>query len=92
MKRKRINRILCRQYDLHFDHTLDLELGIFRSEFEIALSQEWDGRLTRYENDVGHLFMTIVLANVTKVGWLDVADSDRDDFARWRAADISSLF
>ena len=25
------------------------------------------------------------------VGWADVPDSDRDDFERWRAVDISSL-
>ena len=32
---------------LPFDHTHDLDLGveISRSEYEIALSQEWDGRL-----------------------------------------------
>ena len=29
---------------LPFDHTHDLDLGVSRSEHEIALSQEWGGR------------------------------------------------
>ena len=28
---------------LPFDHTHDFDLGVSRSESEIALSQEWDG-------------------------------------------------
>ena len=39
---------------LPFDHTHDLDLGVSRSEFQIALSQEWDGRLTWNEKDVIH--------------------------------------
>ena len=35
---------------LPFDHTCDLDLGVSRSESEIALSQEWDGQLTWNEN------------------------------------------
>ena len=37
---------------LPFDHTHDLDLGVSRSESEIALSQEWGGRLTMNEMDV----------------------------------------
>ena len=33
--------------------------------------------------------MTMILTNVTMVGWADVTDSDRGD-RRWRAVDISS--
>ena len=46
MKRKQINRILGW---LLFDHTHDL--GVSRSEPEIALSQEWDSQLTWNEKD-----------------------------------------
>ena len=76
-KRKWVNIILGRLYDLAFDHTHDLDLGveIWRSESEVALSQEWDGRLT----------------SVTMVGWADVPNSDWGDFRRRRAVDISSL-
>ena len=77
---------------LPFDHTHDFDLGveISRSESEIALSQEWDERLTWNEKDVSHLFMTMILTGVTMVGWADVPDSDWDDFRRQRAIDISS--
>ena len=37
---------------LPFDHTHDLDLGVSRSESEIALSQEWGGRLTMNEEEV----------------------------------------
>ena len=52
------------------DHTHDLDLGveISRSESEIALSQEWDDRLTWNENDVSHPFMTMIFTSVTIVG------------------------
>ena len=76
---------------LPFDHTHDLDLGVSRSESEIALSQEWDGRLTWNKKDVNHPFMTMVLTGVTVVVWADVLDSDRGDFRRWRGVDISSL-
>ena len=72
-----------------FDHTHDL--GVSRSESEIALSQEWGGRLRMNEKDVSHPFMTMVLTCVTMVGWADVPDSDRGDLRRRRAVDISSL-
>ena len=79
---------------LPFDHTHDLDLGVemSRSESEIALSHEWDGRLTWNEKDASHAFMTMILTSVTMVGWADVPDSDWGDFRRWRAVDISSCF
>ena len=67
---------------LPFDHTHDLDLGVSRSESEIALSQEWGGRLTWKEKDLSHPFMTMILTSVTMVGWADVPDSDRGDFRR----------
>ena len=75
---------------LLFYHTHDLDLGVSRSESEIALSQEWGGRLTMNEKDVSHPFMNMILTCVTMVGWAVVPDSDRDDFRRRRAVDISS--
>ena len=76
-----------------YDHTHDLEPGveISSSESEIALSQEWDGRLTWNEKDVSHPFRTMILTIVTMVGWADVPDSDWGDFRRQRAVDISSF-
>ena len=76
---------------LPFDHTHDLDLGVSRSESEIALSQEWGSRLTMNEKDVSHPFMTMILTCVTVVAWADVPHSDRGDFRRRRAVDISSL-
>ena len=76
---------------LPFDHTHDLDLGVSKSEFEIALSQGWGGWLTMNEKkDVCHSFMTMILTCLTMVGWVDVPNSDRGDFRRWRAVDISS--
>ena len=79
--------------NLPFDHTQDLDLGveISRSESEIALTQEWGGQLTMNENDVSHLFMTMILTSVTMVGWADVPDSDWGDFRCGRAIDISTI-
>ena len=76
---------------LPFDHTHDLDLGVSRSESEIALSQEWGSRLTMNEKDVSHPFMTMILTCVTVVAWADVPDSDRGDFRRRRAVDITSF-
>ena len=76
---------------LPFDHTHDLDLGVSRSESEIALSQEWGGRLTMNKKDVSHPFMTMILTCVTMVGWADVPDTDQGDFRCRRAVDISSL-
>ena len=69
---------------LLFDHTYDLDLrvGISKSESEIALSQDWDGRLTWNEKDVSHPFMTMILTSLTMVGWADVPDSD------WVTSDV----
>ena len=75
---------------LPFDHTHDLDLGVSRSESDIALSQEWGGQLTWNEKDLSHPFMTMILTSVTMVGWADIPDSDRGDFRRQRAIDISS--
>ena len=77
---------------LPFDHTHDLDLGVSRSESEIAVSQEWGGLLTWNEKDLSHPFMTIILTSVTMVGWADVPDSDWSEFRRRCAVDISSLF
>ena len=68
---------------LHFDHT--------HLESEIALSQDWDGRLTWNKKDVSHPFMTMILTGVTMVGWADISDSDWGDFKCRHAIDISSF-
>ena len=70
---------------LPFDHTHDLNLGVSRSESEIALSQEWGIRLIMNEKDVSHPWYWLVWP-----WWADVPDSDRGDFRRRRAVDISS--
>ena len=36
--------------------------------------------------------MSMILTSVTMVGWADVKDSERGDFRRRRAVDISSSF
>ena len=69
---------------------MTLTLGVSRSESDIALSQEWGAWLTWNEKDVSHPFKTMILTSVTMVGWADVPDSDRGDFRRRRAVDISS--
>ena len=76
---------------LPFDHNHDLDLRVSRSESEIALSQEWSSLLTMNEKDGSHPFMPMILTWVTMVGWADVPDSDRGDFRRRRAVDISSF-
>ena len=75
---------------LPIDHTHDLDLGVSRSESEIALSQEWGSLLTMNKKDESHPFITMILTCVTMTGWADVPDSDRGDFRRRRAVDISS--
>ena len=60
---------------LLFDHTHHLDLGVSRSESEIAVSQEWDGRLTWDKQDVNHPLMTMIFTNRI-LGWLY-------DFALW---------
>ena len=66
---------------LPFDHTHDLEVEISRSEYEIALCQEWDGRLTWNEKDMSHPLMTTILTSVTWWGgrmyrWVTGVTSD----------------
>ena len=63
---------------LTFNHTHDLDLGVSRSESEIALSHKWGGRLTMNEKDVSHPFMTMILTCVTMVGWADVTGVTSD--------------
>ena len=77
---------------LSFYHTHDIDPGVEISSLksEIALSQEWDSRLTWNKKDVSHPFMTMILTSVTMLGWADVPDSDWGDFRRRRAVDISS--
>ena len=53
---------------LPFDRTHDLDLGVSRSESEIALSQELDGQLTGNERNVSHPFMLMILTSVTMMG------------------------
>ena len=53
---------------LPFDHTHDLDLGVSRSESEIALYQELGGWLTWNEKDVSHPLMNMILTSVTMVG------------------------
>ena len=77
---------------LPLDRTHDLDLGVSRSESEIAISQEWGCRLTLNEKDVSHQFMTMMLTSVTMVWWVDVPDSEQGDFRRRRAVNKSSSF
>ena len=49
------------------------------------------GPIDNERKDVSHLFMTMMLTCVTMVGWMDVPDSDRGDFRRQHAVDISSF-
>ena len=88
-----VRLVYCMTLPFDHAHYLDLGVEISRSEPEIALSQEWDGRLTWNEKDVSHPFMTMILpvTSVTMVGWADVPDSDWGDFRRQRAVDISSF-
>ena len=75
---------------LPFDHTHDLDLEVSKSESEIAVYQERGSLLTMNEKDASRPFMIMILTCVTMVGWVDVPDSDRGDFRRRRALDISS--
>ena len=54
MKRKGQESIDCWTHyvTLSFDLTHDLELGFLRLNFELAVSQEWDGRLRWNKRDV----------------------------------------
>ena len=75
---------------LPFVHIHDLDFGVSRSESEIALSHEWNVRLTWNKKDVSHPFMTMILISVIMVGGRIVPDSDQGDLRRRRAVDISS--
>ena len=55
------NRYWADCITLPFDHTHDSALEVSRSKFEIAFSQEWEGRLTWYHRDVSRPFMTMTL-------------------------------
>ena len=55
---------------LPFDHTHELELEVSRSDFEIVLSQWWDGWLTWNKKDVSRPLMTTILTLV--LPWLGV--------------------
>ena len=62
---------------LPFDHTHDLDLEVSRSALEIALSQEWDGRLTWNERDVSRPFMTMIFTLVWP-WWVCICTPDSD--------------
>ena len=90
MKRKWINRILGQLYDL----ALWPHPSAWPSSFKVRI---WNSLISGMwrpidveQKDVSHPFMTMILTNVTMVGWADVLDSDQGDFRRWRAIDISS--
>ena len=75
---------------LPFDYIHDLAFRVSRSGSEIALSHEWNVRLTWNKKDVSHSFMTMILISVIMVGGRIVPDSDQGDLRRRRAVDISS--
>ena len=75
---------------LPFDHTDDLDLDLEVSEFEVALSQEWHGRLTWNEECESSIHDHDIDFSVTMVGWMDVPDSNWGDFRRRHATYISS--
>ena len=54
MERKGCESTECRPHvvTFNFDLTHDLDLEFSTSNFEIAVSQEWEGRLTWNERDV----------------------------------------
>ena len=52
---------------LPFDHTHDLDLGVSRSESEIALSQEWGGRLTRNKKELSDGLLKIARCQFSDV-------------------------
>ena len=60
-KRKGIQSISCWAYNviLTFDNTHGLDHGFSKSNFEKAISQEWEGRLTLNKRDGSRSFMTM---------------------------------
>ena len=86
--------------NLTFDLTHDLDLGFFKVKFWNSsisgivglIDVKWKGsELIWILRILSHPFMTMILTSVTMVGWADVPDSDRGDFRRQHAVDISSL-
>ena len=60
---------------LPFDHTHDLDLGVSRSESELALSREWDGQLTWNEKAVNysnHLSVNLAAMSISQLTFLYV--------------------
>ena len=49
---------------LPFDNNHDFDLEVSQSKFEIALFQEWEGRLIWNESGVGRSFMTMTVTFV----------------------------
>ena len=74
---------------LTFNHSHGLDHGFSWSNFEIALSQEWEGQLTLNKRDGSQSFMTM-----TMTFWWpkckDLPDSDRGDFRCLCAAHSSN--
>ena len=54
-------------FNVHLTH--DLDLGFSRSNFENAISQKWDGRLTWNERDVSRYDVTLTLWLSTPQPW-----------------------
>ena len=81
---------LANYMTLLFDHTHDIDLGVSRSESEIAFIKngmtDWHGTKRMW---VIHSWAWYWLS-VTVVGWVEVPDSDQGDFRHRRAIDISS--
>ena len=82
----------CADYDFAlWSHPWPWSLS-FKVRVCNSIYQIWDGRLTWNKKDFSHPSMTMILTNVTVLGWADVPDSDCGDFRRRRAVDISSLW
>ena len=77
LKRKESESIVSWAHNvtLNFDRTHGLGHGFARSNFEIAVSQEWEGRLTLNKSGVSRSLMT-----VTKVRCKDLSENERGDF------------
>ena len=91
MKRKWLNIILGWLYDpALWQHPWPWPWS-FKVRVWNRKYQEWGGGLTMNEKDVSYPFMSMILTCVTMLGLADVQDSDRGDFGRRRAVDISSF-
>ena len=69
-------------FNVHFTH--DLDLGFSRSNFENAVSQEWEGRLTWNERDLSE-------QNVGPMLWLSVFTSSITKFWKSRISGLGWL-